>query len=111
MNRQDAMIVIHTPVFTGLLVTSIFNFTTGHPVLDTWLKAERQLRPTNGAHGVTGPTDISGAAAETATTQWRNKTQGASTPAPELSDKVRRSAEMPPRGKYWEGHNGLHKRS
>jgi len=113
-------------------MTSIFNFTTGHPVLDAWLKTELPFRHTNGAHGVTRPTEFP-ATEETATTQRRNKTQGASTPSldnfehlPIASVESGRSEaenEASPGAhpfvgahgvtrptNYWEGHDGLHKR-
>jgi len=66
-------------------MTSIFQFTTGHPALDAWLR---------GAHGVTRPTSISAPEKDTVTRQTALDGKHASIPARAISRN------------YWQGHNG-----
>jgi len=122
-------------------MTSIFNFTTGHPVLDAWLHCAAGRgadgaahRPYHLADRQVRPTDFP-ATEETATTQQRAlRRTGASTPPRDIfehlpiasveSGRSEAENEASPGAhpfvgahgvtrptNYWEGHNGLRKRS
>jgi hypothetical protein len=72
---------------------SIFNFTTGHPELDGWLKGRRVISsPTISAPANGTPRSQNRQADPTRTAGVENDTT--TTPAREISSS------------YWQGHNG-----